>query len=838
MKYKIIFFLSTIFLYFIIPLYGSIDQKSISERKLGFKFSGNIDVINFLDPDHLRLRGCISFLNLKLEGDFDFEIFSKDPLSFRLSSKEIKLSAKELINLIQKLNINFPYFNDIHGPSIIKNINVLLKDNTYFCDIDSIEGPFFWNKNKLIVKKLKIKLNNLTKQTTINGQLISVGNSYVKNLSLNIDKNFLYFDSKSISCDIKAVSEKIFNLKPDIKEKIIEAINNYNLLRANNISLDGNLFVNNVHLKLVDIDKNATLTSLNGTISTEKILTYIYTERDKEPISVSLGLNSSNIVIAEQNLEFSFDKLHIVGEHIILNERIKELNIKSLSLPRVDFTLNVNGKLDFNKNSNKTAINVRTNIVFNEPFTIYTNNGSSLIFNIQPINLAFENNLLNMVNKGIYVVANNIGYFISRNQLIKLVRFNLSLSNLELKLDTIKNNFTVKTDFKITDTDLNSNDINFSIANFSSNTSINNEYLTLKNGIFNGIFNKNGEVRLSFSSIVPIKDFSKKVRYFFENLYLELDIKDVLYQNFKIKLINISKRTKQKINTTYFIKLPLYTIDGKTRIEKKNDYIDIITKKVSIIKLNQTKSNEKKDEIDENKIIAVKFPDIIKKISKKYHFELDEIALEILDSKYYIDNVKGDLLFDKKTFLGFSGYFCNLSFEAGSEFLNPGINSFVNIDSVSVPLDGLIGCFISQAPIYIKGDTNLTCSILTQGKTLKEIKDNLTYDLFVSISNGQVLKLSNLGKKIKMILEILSFVKLNPSKLSDSLEFNSITGSISGNIKKANIKQIIVSSPILNIVAQGSYLIDKKVLEVSGEIKKGWISKRFNLKEDFSKKKD
>lgn len=838
MKQKIFFLSIILILALFVSANGSIDSKKLSQSKLGFVFSGKLDLINPLDPSHLKLKGKISLLNLKLEGDFDFEILNKEPFSFRLTAKEIKISSKELINLLKQLNISSPYLKDVHGSSIIKDVTLLFKDNVYYCDIGLIEGPFLWQDQKLATKNLKTKFNVLNNSVVLTFDALYVGNSYIKKASINLNNKALSFKALSINSAMKAISKKIFQILPDTKNKLIVAINNTRFMDVKDISLIGNLKINDIELQLLDIDKNATLSLVKGNIFTDSLSVLIYTEQNREPMNLSIGLRSSNITLQDKNVKFLFNSLNISGKNIYFRKEVKDLGIGSFFVPQISLSLNSSGTLVLNDNN--PELSLETDVTFNDIITVTTNNNSVFMLNVHPLNVKFEDNFLDISNQEIDISLKDIVYFFSTEDIINLAASNIKLENLKLKFNIEKNKLLGAVNFKIKNTNIVSKYANADIINFSSNIGFEDKYMTLTNGLLDGKINNNGIIKVSFSSRVPLMNIEQKSRDFVENFYINLIASNINFKDIAIKNLNVKKQTKQKIETDYIIDSKTFLLKGNTYIESQNDYIGIITKKIQIkdFGLNQTTENKKSEPVDENEIIDVKFPDIVKRISKKYHFEFDEIAYESKDTNYFIDNLKGDLLFDKKTFLGISGYFCNLTFEAGIEFLNPGVNAFLNINSVSVPLDNLIGCFVYRAPIYIKGETNIRSSVTTQGKTIKEIKNNLSYDGFVTISNGQVLKLSNLGQKVEMILDILSFVRLNPAKLSDSLEFDSITGSISGDLKKVDLKQIIVRSSILNLIVQGSYLIDKKILKIFGEVKKGWINKSFNLQENLSKQKD
>ncbi len=289
----------------------------------------------------------------------------------------------------------------------------------------------------------------------------------------------------------------------------------------------------------------------------------------------------------------------------------------------------------------------------------------------------------------------------------------------------------------------------------------------------------------------------------------------------------------------YSISIPAGKILGATQAKLSPSRFDLITRKLRFLSI-QRKAEDKKINTErrfENKEIKPKVPETISSFSSHYHLEFDSLKYITHDNVYEISPLKGDILFKNHPSISFNGYFCNISFSGGIEFLDTGVSGIVDIRTISIPMDHLLGCFIRQAPVYITGDTNLQTTINFQGKTIKDLKENLWFDAFVDVEDGKILKLSNLGKKVGVILDVLSFVRLNPAKLEDSLEFSKFGLSLSGGLKEIKIKQLKLDSSLLNLYSYGDIDLKKNNMEIKGEIKKGFISKSFHLTEKIKKRK-
>jgi len=141
---------------------------------------------------------------------------------------------------------------------------------------------------------------------------------------------------------------------------------------------------------------------------------------------------------------------------------------------------------------------------------------------------------------------------------------------------------------------------------------------------------------------------------------------------------------------------------------------------------------------------------------------------------------------------------------------------------------------VHEAPIYVTGNTSFQFTFIGQGKTDQEFINDLNIEGIFNIEAGKIMKLSNLHKSLGFILDILSIVHLNPSKLKDTLPFDSFVCQIKGTPKEIAFKNLRFLSPVIHIYGEGNLKLEKgPIFYLKGEVKRGILKKAFSLKKDL-----
>jgi len=398
--------------------------------------------------------------------------------------------------------------------------------------------------------------------------------------------------------------------------------------------------------------------------------------------------------------------------------------------------------------------------------------------------------------------------------------------------------FNIKSNIKISSSNFQYNDLSAFIKDLKTDFRLGNKTIELKNGTLNAKVNQKGNINLKFATKIPLENIAYNLRSIYKDTFFDLTITDLEKDDMNISSLRAKKDHPDVVHFDYSIIFPSGKVIGSTQTRLLSDRFDLITRKLKFIangKQKIKKQIKSPQKFDNNREIKIQIPRAIKKFSSHYHLEFDSLQYLINEFEYEVSLLKGDILLKDHPSIGFNGYFCNVSFSGGAELLDKGVSGILDIRAVGMPIDHLLGCFIRKSPVYITGDTDIQANINFQGDTIKKIEENLFFDAYIDVNNGRILKLSNLGKKVTIILEILRYVKLNPSKLADSLEFNKLGLFLNGGLKTINIKQVTLNSSLLNLYLSGKVDFNKNNIEIIGQVNKGFISKKFHFNEKIKK---
>lgn len=158
------------------------------------------------------------------------------------------------------------------------------------------------------------------------------------------------------------------------------------------------------------------------------------------------------------------------------------------------------------------------------------------------------------------------------------------------------------------------------------------------------------------------------------------------------------------------------------------------------------------------------------------------------------------------------GRICLMQIGFESVLAPDALASRVDIKGSNLHLPGVMGCFVDELPVYVRGRMTIFANLVMQGKTARQVEESMAGDALVRFKDLNVLKLSNLDSRLGFFLEMMNAVGLEPDK-GDTLSFRS--GMVSALVVGQNIslKSVRLVGSQLSVAGEGQYnLSDKKLL--------------------------
>ncbi len=815
---------------FVFIILLSIPYNWIYAEKLNVNIIGKLGIDLPVNATHFKINGDLQILNLKLSGDFDFRLVSQKPFSFKLFSKSLKIDSKQLLITLKKLGYLKSLPKELSGPLIAQKVNIIGNDKNYSLIVNKVSGLLF-KHNKITIKGINIQIKQKNKEIHLNFNKLLWGKNKINNLILTYSPAKIDMCSDNIYLDLNLVSKTLFSFSKELKTRILSRLNK--ILAVRDISLNGDFRAKEFKISLLHEGRGYTLKNLSCALSTQGSSVTLFNKGQKLP-SIAAFTTNSTFINYNKKLKISSNGINLNIKNIFYPKKIKEIGWESVYIPKIL----INTKLSYEQKNGTSNIYLQVSSI--KPITLKNIKGSIITLNPTKIDIKLKDNILSILSKNVSTQLSKINYYFSPKKSILYSGIN-KFKDISFKINLIDKKSKLTTNYSMSNSYLKYEDITSRIKKLNIYINKYHNLLVFRSGILDAKINKKGDILAHFQCKIPLVKAKIHLREILKNLVFDINTKNILYRNMVFYSINAKKKKNKTIQIKYNTRLNNINLSGNTELDILDKEVDIITRSILIKELKKELEKNKKankDKINKQVSLKINIPSIIWEISKHYHFEFDNISYRKLDWEYDISSLKGDLYLRDHPILGLGCYFCNLYIEAGVDLFKQGINTSIDIKGVSIPIDHLIGCFLHKAPIYLTGTTNIQLNILAHGSTFSELKNNLSFDGLLTIDNGNVLKLSNLGKKAEIVLDILHFVKLNPSKLEDSLEFNRLIASLTGGINIIQLKEIKVSSPILNLYSYGSINLNKKLIEVSGEVEKGWLSKKFHLIKNFNKKKE
>ncbi|WP_461832999.1 hypothetical protein [Desulfothermus sp.] len=839
MKFRFGFFITILFIFFIIFLTNtycniSSTKKIGLNKSLGLEFSGKLNFTLPIDINKFKFNGEISFLNIKFKGDFNVNIISKTPLNAFITSKSISADVYQLICLFKKIGVKLNLPKELSGTIYLRGVDVVIKGDEYNLHIKKIDGLNF-DKQNISINELVFNGNLKKKLISLKVEKVNLSKTFIRQIDLNINNDILILKANEINLHLKSITRTIFKALPNIRKNLLSQFKKFeDIFPVNNINAKGVLSLKEVYTSLSGlVTKKIHLTKFFAKIDANPASVIIYNNK-KNPVILSILTNSTNFIYSLNKTEVKSRGVLVNLHNLMLKKNIDIINTKSLTIPKL--SVNLTGNASFEHKNNSTVVFFTSNVAPKGAIPIHTDAGSILKVISSPVNINIQNNKFKLSAQKILAQV--------RNGIVKQSNGNLNVTG-DVQVKKIYIDFgikdkkiDIKTNIGIYASNLQYNDLSALIKELKTYVCVSNKILELKNGTLNAKINQEGNVLLKFDTKIPLENIAYNLKSIYKDTFFDLTITDLEKDDINISSFKAKKEQVDVVHFDYSVIFPSGKIIGSTQAKLLSNRFDLITRKIKFYAYNQQKNKKQSkppQKSDNNIEIKIQIPETIKEFSSHYHLEFDSLLYLTNEHEYEVSSLKGDILLKDHPSIGFNGYFCNISFSGGAEFLDKGVSGIVDIRAVGIPIDHLLGCFINKAPVYITGDTDIQVNINFQGDTIKKIEKNLFFDVYLDVNNGRILKLSNLGKKVSMILDILSFVKLNPSKLEDSLEFNKFALFFNGGLKTINIKQVTLKSSLLNLYASGKMDFNKNNMEIIGKIKRGFISKKFHFSDKIKK---
>ena len=232
------------------------------------------------------------------------------------------------------------------------------------------------------------------------------------------------------------------------------------------------------------------------------------------------------------------------------------------------------------------------------------------------------------------------------------------------------------------------------------------------------------------------------------------------------------------------------------------------------------------------------FLETMGRISKAWRLECDTVEYE---DYVPLENLSAELLLKKTPYpFRFQADVCYTHLGGSGEIEPEGKLWFSGeLQTVSAPVDNFLACFLTEAPVYVRGDLTFRFSFESEGESGASLKKAFSFQGRGDLRGGQILRISNLHENLRWFLDILSLVKLNPSKLKDTVPFEELVFVLGGGLNRIDIKNLTLSSPLLKMrmVLGGRLTFQPKFKrELQGEITVMGVSKSFVIHDKEKKK--
>lgn len=183
----------------------------------------------------------------------------------------------------------------------------------------------------------------------------------------------------------------------------------------------------------------------------------------------------------------------------------------------------------------------------------------------------------------------------------------------------------------------------------------------------------------------------------------------------------------------------------------------------------------------------------------------------VRDMSARLRSVKG------RTTVNGRGRICLMRVDLESALVPDQVAAKVTVRGTNVHFPGVLGCFINELPIYLRGRLSAQAEFLVHGKTPGQVRDSMVGDVVVRVSRLKVLKLSNLDKRLGFFLEIMNAVDVGPDE-DDSVSFRHALVAAKIGQGVTRLQTVRLAGKRLSVEGAGRYDNKKKRLLLNASV--------------------
>ncbi|WP_338667929.1 AsmA-like C-terminal region-containing protein [Pseudodesulfovibrio methanolicus] len=141
----------------------------------------------------------------------------------------------------------------------------------------------------------------------------------------------------------------------------------------------------------------------------------------------------------------------------------------------------------------------------------------------------------------------------------------------------------------------------------------------------------------------------------------------------------------------------------------------------------------------------------------------------------------------------------------------------VAVTGNGVQLPGVLGCFVDELPVYLRGRLSVQALFSVRGRSLGEVRESLRGDVVARLRDMQVLKLSNLDRRLGFFIAIMNAVDLKPD-MGDTLPFRDGTVLASVRGDALELKTVRFGGSRVSVDGKGSFDMADKRLRLGARV--------------------
>lgn len=163
------------------------------------------------------------------------------------------------------------------------------------------------------------------------------------------------------------------------------------------------------------------------------------------------------------------------------------------------------------------------------------------------------------------------------------------------------------------------------------------------------------------------------------------------------------------------------------------------------------------------------------------------------------------------------GRLCLMRVDVEAALLPDLVAANVVVRGNAVQLPGVMGCFVDELPVFLRGRLTLQAKMSMQGRNGAELRQSVRGDVVARLRDLNVLRMSNLDNRLGFFLEIVNAVGLDADK-GDTLSFTD--GIIAARVDgpAVTLKSVRFGGSQVSVTGKGTYGLDSKRLRLDAHV--------------------